>query len=74
MINLSTRSAPKQLSQYDFYSTLRDVGLMILAFLIANTDMVADKLSLWGADPIVVAFVLYMLVELGRKFLKDYTK
>lgn len=71
---LNTKSPKLALSKYDFYSVARDVVLMGLAFAVTHADMIESKLEELGTDALVIAFVLFAIVELGRKFVKDYTK
>ena len=68
----NTYSKSGQLSAYDFASTLRDIGLIIVSFVAVNIDLVNNFVEKLGLDPLFAAFIIFFCVEIARKFNKNY--
>ena len=69
-MNTSTKFS---LSTYDWYATVRNIALFVLSALIANLDIIQTQLKDWNVAPIWVALIVYALVDLGRRFIRDYS-
>lgn len=72
--SLKVRSGARTLSAYDWYSTFRGTALFIIAGLVANIGAVEAQLSEWNINNLTATLILWAIVELSRKFLKDYRK
>jgi hypothetical protein len=71
---LEKRSTTGEVSAYDIYSIGRDIAIFAIGFLVVNIDMVQSTLQEWGVPTIAITFAIYTIVELGRKYSRDYTK
>jgi hypothetical protein len=69
-----TMSKQYELSKRDINSTLRDIGIIGLTFIVAHQGEVVEFLNRLHIDPLFVSLVMYAVIELARKYTKDYTK
>lgn len=63
-----------ELSAYDCWATIRNIGLFFLSVLVPNIAIVEKLLTEWGVNQGVAAIILYAILELGRRFLTNYQK
>lgn len=61
------------LSGYDVWGMLRGIGLFALAGLIVNIDGLREQLTVWGVSPFAAQMIIWAVVDLGRRFLRDYS-
>lgn len=66
------KSGNFQFSWYDIYSTFRDFAILLLSLMATNMDDVSQFLTEHGANPSLVSTILFVIVQLSRKFVKDY--
>lgn len=67
--------SPKyRLNLYDFYSGARDVLLLIVSFCVANIDVVKTLLERYNVNATVTTFIVWFILEMGRRFIRNYKK
>lgn len=67
--------SPKyRLNLYDFYSGVRDVLLLIVSFCVANIDVVKTLLERYNVNATVTTFIVWFILEMGRRFIRNYKK
>ena len=70
---MAVRSEAYSFSWYDVWATVREVLIIVFAALVANVNLVEAQIMLWGISDLGVALIIFVLVELGRRFAKDNT-
>lgn len=74
MLDFSKTSEAYQFSWYDVRAIFREGLLLAIPWLIVNINAVEEVLLGWGWNRVFVAFVAFMVLEGGRRFVKNYSK
>ena len=69
---LEKKSTKFSFSVYDWYGSARGLGLFILSGLVTNIGGVETQLNEWGVSTFLGTMILWAIVDLGRRFLRDY--
>ena len=71
---LGIKSTKGSLSTYDWYGSLRGVGLFVLAGLATNIGIIETLLNDLGISSFFVTLILWGIVDLARRFIRDYSR
>jgi len=71
---LEERSPKWKLSLYDLMSSGRNLLILVVVALGANSALLEDWLSSHNIQPLWIAVILYVLADTARKYAKDYSK
>ena len=69
---LETKSSKFSFSLYDWWGAFRGFALFMLSGLVANIGAVELQLNEWGVSAFFGTMVIWGIIDLGRRFLRDY--